>query len=158
MRPETWSSSRPAPRVRGGTWFTLFMLILAGVLLAQTALLAPLSRIAPLWVLVPTVLMTVFQLVRDARIRSDSVRRASPEAVARRSRQIRITLWISVAAALVYAFGYMIAAGGFLLLYLRLESALGWWRSLGVSLGTVGVLYLVFVVLAGMSFPLGALF
>jgi hypothetical protein len=134
------------------------MLILAGVLLAQTAFLAPLSRIAPLWVLLPTALLTGVQLARDARIRSDSVRRASPAAVSRRRRQIRITLWIAAAAALVYLVGFMIAAGLFLLFYIGVESSLGWRRSLLVSAGTLGVLYLVFDLLAGMRFPVGVIF
>jgi hypothetical protein len=67
-------------------------------------------------------------------------------------------LWISAAAALVYLFGFLIAAALFLLLYLRAESSLGWRRSLLVSVGTVAMIYVVFNVLARMRFPVGVVF
>ena len=151
-----WSGSRPEARVRPGTLFTLFLLFVAAVLLAQTRALAPLSRVAPLWVLVPTAALTVVQLFRDAR---NALRHETePATAAIRLRQLRITLWIAAATALVYLLGLLIGSAVFLLLYIRAESSTGWRQSLLVTAATISAIYLVFVVLADMRFPAGALF
>jgi hypothetical protein len=157
MRPGEWSGSRPDARVKHGARFTLFLLFFALLLLAQTPFLAPLSRVAPLGVLVPTVGMILFQLVSDARSasRTDA---GSAESPLPRQRQVRFTYWIAAAGGLVFLFGFQIASAVFLLLYLRTESDVGWGRAIWVTAGTVLVIYATFVLVAGMRFPPGWLF
>jgi hypothetical protein len=140
--------------VRRGLWFTVFVLTAAAALLWESTTLGALSRLAPLWVLVPTTVLAGVQLAKDLG------RPAAPEegASARRRRQLRIALWIGALAGLVYLLGFLPATAAFLLLYLRLEVKAEWGSSVLLTAVIVASIFLTFQVLAEMSFPEGRLF
>jgi hypothetical protein len=140
--------------VRSGVWFTLVLSLIAATFLVAALPLSPPSRVAPLWVLLPTAAMTGAQLVVD-------LRSAPATAVAgdrMRRRKVRIALWILALAALVYLFGFLLGAGTFLLFYVRAESGAGWGRALIVAVTTVASIYVTFELIAGMRLPVGAVF
>ncbi len=157
--------------------FTAVLLLVASVLLGQTLLLRPAARLAPLWVLAPTVGLLLLQLLLDAapgvarRLsalprdslfgaskRIDAWRRGGSEGASpaeRRRRERRMAVWVTVLVVLVYLVGFFAAVPIFLLPYLRLEAHVDWRGSLALTAVLVCVLYLVFYVMAPGSFPEG---
>ena len=163
------------------TWFTALLLLGSGILLTQTLWLNPPARMAPLWVLLPTVTLLLLQLSRDVRpclfsrlpvphkpgallgaslhLEAEPERgtgRATPEK--RQRRELRMMVWIAFLAGAIYLVGLLLAVTMFLVPYLRAEAGVGWRRSLLITAATVGVIYLVFGVLAEVPFPEGIIF
>jgi hypothetical protein len=160
-------------------WFTALLLLLVGVLLAQSLALAPASRLAPLWVLVPTAVLLLVQILLDLSPRArdrlsflqttvvvpgvgrpptgPEVTLANLPAGDRRTRELRVILWITWLTGLVYLVGFLLSTALFLLPFLRLEARIGWLRSLVLAAVAIGVIYVVFGVVARVPFPAGIL-
>jgi len=162
-----------------GVFFTAFLLVVTGVLTAQALTLAPGSRLAPLWVVLPTLAMLFLTLVLDttssfsARLRTiredtlfgtpgqvDARLRGSvadnvPED--RRPREIRMVVWGGTLIGLVYAFGFFWAAPLYLALYLRAEAGLTWQRAVLAAAIAGGLFYAVFGLALDLTFPRGLL-
>jgi len=161
-------------------WFTALLLLLVGALIVQSLTLTPASRLAPLWVLVPTAVLLVVQLLMDAspqvRERLSILRGAvvepgtgsplagkepvhgSAPAANGRIRGLRVALWIAWLIGLMYLVGFLLATALFLLPYLRMESGIGWGRSVMLTALATGAIYVVFAVVARVPFPPGVLF
>jgi hypothetical protein len=76
----------------------------------------------------------------------------------RSSRELRVVLWIAWLIGLMYLVGFLLSTALFLLPYLRLEPRIGWGRSAVLTAVATGVIYVVFGVVARVSFPAGVLF
>ena len=166
--------------MRSRPWFSAALLFSVGVLLAQSFALSPASRMAPLWVLVPTIALLLVQLLLDAipplgrRLSllqegavapgSEGARAISepaPDAGPSRdlgSRELRLVLWLAWLMGLMYLVGFLLSTVLFLLPYLRVESGVGWGRSVVLTGVATAVVYLVFGVVARVPFPPGILF
>ncbi len=156
----------------------LFTAILTGVgvvLLVQTLYLAPGSRLAPLWVILPTLALLILELVLEGTALPDRAFRAlhgdtlrgTAERVElrlrlhvsgdrrrpRRSRELRLTLWGALLLALVYTVGFLAAVPLYLAPYLRVEAHVAWSKTLVITMLTAGFFYLVFGVLLNVPFP-----
>ena len=166
------------------TWFTVGLLCLVGVLVQQSLQLAPASRVAPLWALLPTAVLLLAQLLadlnprlgatrlifrgsvavpsRDAQPKGTAEGEAASDPVAaredRRRRALRMLSWIVGLLGLVYFLGVYLATAVFLLLYLRLESRLRWTSSAVLATLATGLTYVVFGIVARVPFPPAALF
>jgi hypothetical protein len=161
--------------MKGPTLFTLALLAFTCVLIGEGSSLVPASRTAPLWVLVPTAALLVFQLLsellphleRGAEARGDggaAERRFDARSVGgpewsrrdtARWRGARLTGWLLLLLALVGAFGFFAAVPLFVAPYLRVEAGLRWSHSIGFAAILVGALYLVFGVWVEVPFPEG---
>ena len=162
-------------------WFTGALVLVVGLLLVQSLALPPASRLAPLWVLVPTAVLLLVQLLLDVspRVRERlhalqgpvvnapgqrfpaAEAEGSPGAVhagSRRTREIRVLFWMAWLIGLMYLVGFVLSTALFLLPYLRTESGLGWRRSVVLTAVATGVTYLVFGLVARVPFPPGVLF
>ncbi len=161
------------------TWFTAFLLVLTGLLLAESLVLSPLATRAPFWVLVPTLALLGLQLSLDLRpsllhrrrILRDSLLDVSaqpPSELVRRvwkaepgerhQREIRLALWIALLVGGLYLVGLALSAAVFLLAYLRTEAGVGWRGSVLITAATLGVMYLAFGVLVPVPLPEPLLF
>lgn len=166
--------------MRTRAWFTAVLLVLVGVLLAQSLALSSASRLAPLWALVPTAALLVVQLLVDLRpllgerlrilqgavlVPGAGTSGASPDVASesvsdgsRRRRELRIVLWMGGLIVLMYLVGFLVSTVLFLLPYLRIESRIGWARAAVFTAVATGVIYFAFGVLARVPFPPGVLF
>jgi hypothetical protein len=165
----------------GRAWFTWALLPPVVLLLVLSFGLAPASRLAPLWVLVPTTVLLLVQLLMDSspRVRErlrvlqgatvdvpvSETRAAEPEPApatvypgSRRGREVRVVFWLALLIGLIYAVGFVLSTALFLLAYLRKESGLGWGRAVTLAAVATAVVYLVFGVVARVPFPPGVLF
>ncbi len=162
-------------RVRGA----LFTAILTGVgaaFLVQTLFLAPGSRLAPLWVILPTLALLVLELALEVSslpdgaffnaLRRDTLLgtservelrlrlyRTTAEKRPRRARELRVVLWGGLLLMLIYAVGFLAAVPLYLVPYLRVEARVSWGRTLVTTLLITGFFYLVFGVLLNVPFP-----
>jgi hypothetical protein len=157
--------------------FTGFLSLVTMLLLVRTLALSPGSRLAPLWVVIPTLALLLVQLALDLvpritlrvpALQADSLFGASAHLDAwrrtrsgetrpevRRRRALRIALWIGGLVVLVRVAGFLPAVPLFLAPYLHVEAGMGWPRSVGVAALTTAVIYLIFGPLLGVSFPEG---
>ena len=158
---------------RGGT-FTVALTIVTVALLVETLQLAPASRLAPLWVIVPTLALLALELTglaggAVASPASNHVTggggRVSPEEGAGNGsspvppgRAFRLVLWGGVLLTLVWTLGFLAAVPLYLAPYLRSEAGLSWRRSLGLTALTAALFWAVFGVLMRAPFPRGVLF
>jgi hypothetical protein len=147
----------------------------------QSLALAPASRLAPLWALLPTGALLLVQLLLDVspRVRerlhaftgtgenlpgqhvSGGETKAVPGAThsgSRRTRELRVVSWLAWLIALMYLVGFVLSTALFLLPYLLTESELGWGRSVVLTALATAVTYLVFGLVARVPFPPGVLF
>jgi hypothetical protein len=159
-------------------WFTGALLLLVVVFLSQSLALTPASRLAPLWVLLPTAVLLLVQLLVEVSPRlgerllipqgavvvpgtRSPDRESAHDSVPpgdRSSRELRVVFWIAWLIGLMYLVGFLLSTALFLLPYLRLESRIGWGRSAVLTAVATGVIYVVFGVVARVSFPAGVLF
>jgi len=162
--------------------FTVALLLLVGVLVEQSFQLTPASRVAPLWVLLPTAALLLVQLFVDFNPRpgvprpilesalaasrrssepsdsAGSTTDAPSRGEARRKRELRLLAWVTWLIGLVYLLGILPSTALFLFPYLRFESRLGWTTSAILAALTTGVIHLVFGVVARVPFPSAVLF
>jgi len=136
------------------------------------------APLAPLWVIVPTVVLLILQLALDGTsilgtrlgaLREDSLLGAPGRVDARLGhaerderppgppRELRMALWGAFLVALVYALGFLAAVPLYLAPYLRTEARLSWGRTLMVTALTAGFFYVVFGLLLDVRFPVGAI-
>lgn len=161
-----------------GMLFTAVLAAVGVALLVETLRLAPASRLAPLWVILPTLAFLTLELfLEGARLPKGAFRALrggtlfgtaervelrlrlhvpSARRRPRRSRELRMALWGALLLALVYAVGFLQAVPLFLAPYLYVEADVAWSRTLIITLLTTGFFYLVFGVLLNVPFP-GAL-
>jgi putative tricarboxylic transport membrane protein len=135
----------------------------AGVLCALFALLwiatalglpymgdyAPGSGFLPLWLGVCLLMLSVIHVVASLRAPV-----AAPLAGHWR-KVVAVTLGLIVCVAVVEALGFVIAVAAYLLFLLRVVEKESWRTSLGVSVGTVVVLFLLFRVWLKVPLPQG---
>lgn len=150
--------------------FSVLLLLLAGGLLVTTFGLSPLARLAPLWVLVPTTLLALVQIARDALAEPEDAAgsggpwdlasssspgggQARDPASGGRAREVRGLAWVFALMALVYLIGIFAATALFLAPFLRLEAGMRWRASLPTTAAVIACLYLVFGVLVDVPFP-----
>lgn len=148
---------------------TLVWTAAVAAVLVQSLALSPTSRLAPLWVAVPTLGLLLVKLVRDlvrgpegameppSAARVASVPRSIDERRARRPREARLAAWALLSLALVYAAGIVVSVPLVLAPFLRFEGELPWRRSLAVAAGISLGFYLIFVRLLAVTLPPGAL-
>jgi hypothetical protein len=159
--------------MKATTLFTITLLAFTCVLIVECVTLSPASRAAPLWVLVPTVVLLLVLLLPDTlprlrrRVggdgdgagpeRSFDARSVGgpewPRRDAERWRGARITGWLLLLIGLVDTCGFFVAVPLFVVPYLRLEAGLRWSRSALFAAALVGALYLVFGVWVDVPFP-----
>lgn len=162
-----------------GVLFTALVTASAAVFLVQSLQLSPGSRLAPLFVIVPTLVFGILQLVIEGtslprnglhalggynllgtsrrvelRLRLHVSR---DRAGARRERGLRLAFWGGLLVLLVYSIGLLPAVPLYLAPYLRVETRMRWSRAIGVAVMTAAAFYLIFDVLLHMPFPPAAI-
>lgn len=151
------------------TFFTLgvFVLVLGFLLLSLNY--QPRARLVPLIIGVPTLLLTLFQLLIDMipavgrrfsffqdydLFGIETSRAAEPAQESRPSgsvfrREINFAAWLLLLMALVYFLGYLVAIPLFLVLFMRLRSSESWLMTLSITAVTWAFVYIVFIVVMG---------
>ncbi len=151
------------------TLFTLGVFVLVLVFLVLSLGYQPRARLVPLIIAVPTLLLTLLQLLIDmipavARRFSffqeydlfgiDSGRAAEPSEENRRSgtvyrRELGFAAWLLLLMALIYFLGYLVAIPLFLILFMRLRSSESWLMTLSITAATWAFVYVVFIMVMG---------
>lgn len=164
---------------RPGLTFTALLLVATLVALARILPLAPGSRLAPLWVVLPTLALLMLQVVLDAShtrrsrlraLREDSLfgtpgrvdqrldrAGSGDESGRRRIREARMVFWGGTLLGLVYAVGFFWAVPLYLAPYLRAEAGLTWTRATLAASTMAVLLYVAFVWVLELPFPPGVL-
>jgi hypothetical protein len=163
-RPTPASATGSAPATARGPLVSVVLVAGAvGVFLVQTLTLAPLSRLAPMWVILPTGVLVMVELVRelarsaggDGPAPRDGGRELGGGPAARRA--LRLGLWGAFLVFMTYVFGFRVAAPLFLAAYLRVEAGLSWKRAAVLTGLVAAVLFLVFGRWLSLTLPVGLL-
>ena len=156
-------------RLNDRTLFTLAVFALVLVFLVLSLDYQPRARLVPLIIAVPTLLLTLLQLLIDmvpavARRFSflqeydlfgiDTGRAAAPSEAPAGSanvyrRELNFASWLLLLMALIYFLGYLVAIPLFLVLFLRLRSSESWTTTLSITAVTWAFVYVVFIVVMG---------
>lgn len=119
-------------RSASGTWFTLILLGVVTVLAAMTWPVRSTSYLIPAFILVPTAVLLVIQLVKD--IRASATGRAADEAMV----PARAFAWLGLMPMLLGAIGLVAGGALYTLLYLKVRTGETWTSSMTASLGVGG--------------------
>ena len=156
-------------RLNDRTLFTLAVFALVLVFLVLSLDYQPRARLVPLIIAVPTLLLTLLQLLIDmvpavSRRFSflqeydlfgfDTGRAAEPSEKTGPSpnvyrRELNFASWLLLLMALIYFLGYLVAIPLFLILFLRLRSSESWLMTLSITAVTWAFVYVVFIVIMG---------
>ena len=138
---------------RGALVLSTAILVVVALYLLQTLDFRPEARVMPRVVGVPLFVLAAIQVVSDLRAVLDERRTGTqPDAPTRRTRNrtevtaLGLVVLYGVAFLLV---GFVIASPVFMLLYLRYYGKHGWVLSVGITLGTMLVVYYAFSVVLG---------
>ncbi len=156
------------------TLFTLGVFVLVLFFLVLSLDYRPRARLVPIIIAVPTLLLTLLQLLIDmipavARRLSffqeydlfgiDAGRSADPSEKSGSSeggssttiyrRELNFASWLLLLVALIYFVGYLVAIPVFLVLFLRLRSSESWLMTLSITAVTWTFVYVVFIVVMG---------
>lgn len=145
--------------------FTALLALLAGTMIYLSLDLSPVAHLVPLTVLIPTLILTLAQLIVDLKtttltarqgsrrvdfFHSDIFRqklqtqRASTKPAPLLQRELKAFGWMVALLLGIYLLGFALSLPLFILLYLRKRSGEGWRFSLTTSLAAAGVIYAVF--------------
>ena len=147
--------------------FGVFVAVLAFLVVSLNY--QPRARLVPIIIAVPTLLLTLFQLLIDmipavARRFSffqeydlfgiDAGRAAEPAEESRPAgnvfrRELNFASWLLLLMALIYFLGYLVTIPLFLILFLRLRSSESWRMTLSITAVTWAFVYVVFIVIMG---------
>ncbi len=151
------------------TLFTLGVFVLVLVFLVLSLGYQPRARLVPVIIAVPTLLLTLFQLLIDmipavARRFSffqeydlfgiETGRAAAPSEESRPSsavfrRELNFAAWLLLLVSLIYFIGYLVAIPLFMVLFMRLRSSERWLTTLSITAVTWAFVYVVFIVVMG---------
>ncbi len=156
-------------RLNDRTLFTLAVFVLVLGFLVLSLDYQPRARLVPLIIAVPTLLLTLLQLLIDmvpavarrfsflqeydlfgidtGRAAEPSEETGSSSAVYRR--ELNFAAWLLLLIALIYFLGYLVAIPLFLILFLRLRSSESWLMTLSITAVTWAFVYVVFIVVMG---------
>lgn len=156
-------------RLNDRTFFTLAVFVLVLGFLVLSLDYQPRARLVPLIIAVPTLLLTLLQLLIDMvpavarrfsflleydlfgidtrRAAEPSEETGSSSAVYRR--ELNFAAWLLLLMALIYFLGYLVAIPLFLILFLRLRSSESWPMTLSITAVTWAFVYVVFIVVMG---------
>ncbi|MDE0032425.1 MAG: tripartite tricarboxylate transporter TctB family protein [Deltaproteobacteria bacterium] len=151
------------------TLFTLGVFVLVLGFLVLSLDYQPRARLVPLIIAVPTLLLTLLQLLIDMvpavgrrfsflqeydLFGIDTGRAAAPSGESCPSgtvfrRELNFAAWLLLLMALIYFIGYLVAIPLFLVLFLRLRSSESWLMTLSITVATWAFVYVVFIVIMG---------
>ncbi len=151
------------------TLFTLGVFVLVLVFLVLSLGYQPRARLVPIIIAVPTLLLTLLQLLIDmipavARRLSffqeydlfgiDTGRAVEPSRESGSSstvyrRELSFAAWLLLLVALIYFLGYLVAIPLFLTSFMRLRSSESWPMTLSITAATWTFVYVVFIVVMG---------
>lgn len=156
-------------RLNDRTFFTLAVFVLVLVFLVLSLDYQPRARLVPLIIAVPTLLLTLLQLLIDmvpavgrrfsflqeydlfgietGRAAEPSEKTGPTSNVFRR--ELHFASWLLLLMALIYFLGYLVAIPLFLVLFLRLRSSESWTITLSITAVTWAFVYVVFIVVMG---------
>jgi len=132
--------------IRADLWFCLFLLALLAVFFTATISYKPVTRRAPMVVMIPLAFMLVGQLCLIIR----KIRRLKPKdpntdlfpSIEKQKihKSIQILVWLVLLLAMVYLVGHVGGIAVFLFLFLKFVSQENWKISLCVTTGvTIGI-------------------
>ena len=110
---------------------------------------APGSGFLPLWLGVCLLVLSVIHVGSRLRVP------ASQQPAGHWRKVVAVTLGLTVCVAVIEPLGFVVAVGAYLLFLLRAVEKEPWRTSLGVSVGTIAVLFLLFRVWLHVPLPKG---
>jgi hypothetical protein len=145
-------SNRPKEKsvLQADLWFCLFFLALLAVFFIAAGGYKPVTRRAPLIVMIPLAVMLLGQLVLTVKnLRRVSAAHPEQKSLLQINRQaihraFQILLWLVLLLVMIYVGGHLAGIAVFLFLFLRFVCHDPWRTTIYVSAGSVAALYLLF--------------
>lgn len=150
------------------TFFTLAIFLTVLVFVIVAIGYQPKSRLVPLAIGIPTLLLTFFQLLIDMipaverrfrfladydvfgadenKVAENGAGASGQRRAGVRRRELEFSAWLFLLMALIYFLGFLVAIPLFLLLFLKLHSGAGWRITLAITGSTWLFVYVVFIV------------
>ena len=148
---------------KGHVLFSLFLIAIAAYAVHSALGWTFKAALFPLSVSIPLIILAAAQLLLDLFGGTETAKgpaldmeladNVTPD-VARR-RAMGIFLWVAGFILLVFLVGFPIAVPLFMLSYLRLQSRVGWWQSIGLTAAAWGFFYVVFERVIRLQFEAG---
>lgn len=132
------------------TVMTGVMALAIAILVGSSLMLGPVARTAPLVVGVPTLLLLLWELAKDAR----PDRTARPAAASPTRGEITLLLWLATLVALIAIVGVIAAAAAWVCLFVRVHGRESWTSAVIYAGGLAAVLLAIFTLL--LRFPVDA--
>lgn len=148
---------------KGRILFSLILIAVAAYAVHSALRWTFKAALFPLSVSIPLIILAAAQLLLDLFGRAETANGPALELefaadvtpdVARR-RATTIFLWVAGFILLVFLLSFPIAVPLFMLSYLRLQSRVGWWQSIGLTAAAWGFFYIVFERLIRLQFEAG---
>jgi len=152
-------------RSKGHVVFSLFLIVVGSYVVYAASRWSFKTGFFPLAVAIPLIILALAHLLLEffgppekaggSAVETEFSKEAPPD-VARR-RAIAIFSWIAGFIPLVFLVGFPIAAPLFVLFFLRLQSGVRWWQTIGLTAVAWGFFYAVFQRLIHLRFEDGLL-
>lgn len=156
-------------RLTDRTYFTLGIFVLVLIFVVLSLSYQPRARLVPLAIGIPTLLLTLFQLLIDmipavgkrfsffqehdvfgieaGRVPENSGKQEVRTARTIHRRELSFAAWLLLLVALIYFLGYLAAIALYLPLFLKLRSREGWRMTLSITAVTWGFVYVIFILI-----------
>lgn len=156
-------------RLTDRTFFTFGIFVLVLVFIILSLNYQPRARLVPLAIGIPTLLLTLFQLLIDLipavgrrfsffqeydvfgieadRVTDNSGKETAQPTQTIHQRELGFAAWLLLLVALIYFVGYLLAIPLFLLLFLKLRSSESWRMTLSLTAGTWAFVYVIFILI-----------
>jgi hypothetical protein len=150
--------------VRVDLFFCLFLIVLLVVFFVATLGYKPVTRRAPLIVMIPLAIMLVGQLAvlvnKIKKTRAKTVENSLlPKIDAEKLRKaVQLLLWMMFLLLMIYIAGHVAGILLFLILFLRFASHERWLLSISLGLGVTVALYVLFEVILRIALSPGVIY
>jgi len=152
-------------KISGHVLFSVFLILVAGYAVYSASYWSFKTGFFPLAIGIPLIILALAHLLLEIfgapekaggpAVEAEFVSELPP-GLARR-RVIEIFSWIAGFILLVFLVGFPVAVPFFMFFYLRLQSGVGWWQSVGLTAAAWGFFYGIFERLVRLQFEPGVI-
>jgi hypothetical protein len=152
-------------RSKGHVVFSVFLILVGSYVVYSASRWSFKTGFFPLAVAIPLIILALAHLLMEffgppektggPAVETEFSKETPPE-VARR-RAVAVFSWIAGFIALVYLVGFPVSVPLFVLFFLRLQSGVGWWQSVGLTAVAWGFFYVLFERVVRLQFEDGLL-
>jgi hypothetical protein len=150
-------------RSKGHVVFSVFLLVVGGYVVYSASRWTFKTGFFPMAIAVPLIILALTHLLMEffgppektggPAVEAEFSNETPPD-VARR-REFAVFSWIAGFIALVFLVGFPVAVPFFILFFLKLQSGVGWWQSVGLTAVAWGFFHVLFERIVRLQFEAG---